>query len=306
MPNTDKQIKQQVEQIKEKFTKRIEEIREKGAERIKQINEDAPDPSNVEAALNFTFDVKWENTSLKFDIPKFTIEREVLKFDIPEVKMETEEIKFDVPSTRMVNKCVAKKPEFYGFPPKIKWTCIYTKFPEVYMKRISIKTDVPKFNSKTVEIKFDKPVVEMETLEIKLKLPQFYLKETDAEIEAHSREIEGVAVEMTSDISEARTEMKAMLHSEVANEIDLMFDGLREEILKERNNVSKSYEEVISKTKSTIKTLKENNANKQVNNLENELSKIVDEYINVLRDFDNSLGVLNKQEEKALKNLNIG
>ena len=296
-------IEQKVELLREKYAQKIAAIRKTGAERLRQIDENAPDPSDFEAALNFTFDVKWKITSIKFDIPKFSMEREVLKFDIPEVRMKTEEIKFDVPSTRMVRKCIAKKPVFRHW----KWynECIYAKVPEVYMKRVSFKTDIPKFNSKRVDIKFDKPVVKMEPTEIKLHLPHFYLKKLDVQIEGHKNEIEDVASDMTSEISVVQIEMKSELEAEIGAEISLMFDELRDDIIKERDNVSMSYEEAISKTKAAINILKGNNATDEVTKLETQLSKIVEDYKNILADLDATIKDISKQEEEALRSLRI-
>ncbi|NOQ71559.1 MAG: hypothetical protein GQ574_06135 [Crocinitomix sp.] len=303
MSETNNKIQERVEAIKEKFENRVEAIRKNGAEKIKTINEDAPDPSNTEAALNFTFDVKYRITSIKFDVPKFSMEREVIKFDIPEVRMETEEIKFDVPATRMKRKCVAKKPEFHGF--KVKWKCIYMHVPEVYKKRITIKTDIPKFTSKRVEITFDKPVVKMDTIEVKMHLPQFYLKKVDVQIDEHKNEIEDVATDMTSEIAVLQNEMKRSLTEEISEEIDLMFDTLREDILKEREAISANYDKAIMETKSAIKRLKENNATAKVKNLEEKLSQLVSEYKLVLTDLDKALEGLNQQEEESIRSLKI-
>ncbi|MBI1225754.1 MAG: hypothetical protein GC192_11005 [Bacteroidetes bacterium] len=303
MENPNERIQLKVDEIKKKFEERINQIREKGAKRINEINEDAPDPSNVEAALNFTFDVKWRTTSIKFDVPKFTMEREELKFDIPEVRMETEDFSFDVPATRMVTKCVAKKPEFHGL--KMYWTCIYLDVPEPYMKRVTIKTDIPKFNSRRMEVKFDKPVVRMETTEIKFNLPQFFLKEVSTQIDEHKREIETVSNEMTGEIASAQQEMKTRLQLEISHEIDDLFENMQVELINQRSTISKNYDDAISKLKTSIKTLKENNAIEQVKSLENQLSNIVDEYKATLASLDKALEDLYSQKEEALKSLKI-
>lgn len=301
--NSNAVIQKKVDELKEKFEARVQAIRQKGSEQLGNINDDAPDPSDTEAMLNLTFDVKWKLTSIKFDVPQFSMERETIKFDIPEVTMKIKELKFDVPATRMVRKCIAKKPEFHGF--KVKWTCIYAHVPEAYMKRVTIKTDIPQFSSKRVEIKFDKPVVKMERVEIKLHLPQFYLRKLDAQIEDHKEKVEDVAADMTAEIASAQTELKASLQSEIGEEIELMFDDLRESILKERTNVESAYDEAIGKTKSAIRILKENNAVDEVARLEGELSKLVSDYQQLLADLDKALKEMNAQQHEALTSLKI-
>lgn len=303
MSNTNNDFQATIDALKTKYESRIENIRKTGAEKIKSINDDAPEPSDVEAVLNFTFDVKWRITSIKFDVPKFSMEREVIKFDIPEVRMELQEIKFDVPSTRMVNKCIAKVPYTKGL--KIYSRCLYTKVPEVYMKRVSIKMDIPKFNSKRVEIKFDKPVVKMETTEIKLHLPQFFLKKVDVAIKEHEREIEMVANELTSEIAQVQAEMKIDIYNEVSTDISKMFDDIRNAIIEQRDSVSESYDLAISETKNAIKKLKENNATDEVAKLEAELNKMVKEYQSVLTDIDKSIEEITAEEILALQNLKI-
>jgi hypothetical protein len=304
MSDYNAKIQSKVESIKSKYKGRITAIQKEGAERIKQINEDAPDPSNFEAALNFTFDVKWRITSIKFDIPEFRMERETLKFDIPEVRMETESIKFDVPATRMKRVCLFKKPVFRDW----KWysECVYGNKPEIYMKRVEIKTDIPVFNSKRVDIKFDKPVVSMETTEIKMHLPQFYLKQVDVQINEHKEDIEDVASDMTSDLSSVQNSMKTELKIEITKEITALFDDIHKSIMENRNEVCKSYEDAISKTKNSIKRLKENNATAEVQKLETQLANTVAEFESTLDAIDKSLEDLHSQENEALRGLDFG
>lgn len=289
----DERIQQKVDEVKRKFEERIAKIQEEGNRRIKKITDDSPDPNAAEAVLNATFEIKSKITSIKFDVPKFSMEREILKFDVPEVKMELKSIKFDVPATRMVRTCLFKKPEFKssGFPPRItvKWTCVWGDKPEVYMKTIEIKTDIPRFTSKRVEIIFDKPVVKMETVEIKLHLPQFYVKELSGQFKEQEREVQEVGQELTAEIAKVESEMQLSLQAEVAAEIEKMDEGMREDLMKERNSVCKYYDEAIAKTKAAIKILKENNAIGEVANMEKELSKMVKDYQNILADIDKGL-----------------
>ncbi|HDY8072360.1 TPA: hypothetical protein RQK93_004672 [Vibrio vulnificus] len=303
MTDYNQQIQNKVEAIKSKYKNRIAEVQKDGAERVKRINEDAPDPSNFEAVINFTFDIKWKVTSIKVDIPKFSMERETLKFDIPEVRMKTESIKFDVPATRTKRVCLFKKPVFRNW----KWysECVYGNKPEVYMRRVEIKTDIPVFNSKRVDIKFDKPVVRMETTEIKLHLPHFYLKQVDVQIEAHQQELQDVASDMSNELSVVQGSMKEELKVEITKEIVTMFDDIQQSILENREQVAANYDDAIDKTKQSIKRLKESNATSEVQRLESQLAKTVEEYQNTLESIDHSLRELNSQEEEALRGLDF-
>ncbi len=306
---TDQKIQETVDAIKAQFEKRIEEISKNGSDRINEITDDSPEPNNVEATLNVTFDVKWKTTSIKFDIPKFTNERQTISFDVPTVKMVTKTFSWDEPATRMVTKCIGKKPEFYchGFPPKCKveMTCIYADVPEVYMRRREIKTDIPEFAMKRQEISFDKPVVSLQTIEIKLDLPQFYLRELTGELRDQQNEIEDVSSDMETEITKAQNEMDAKLLTEISAQITTLFSEIRTSLLSERANVSTYYDEAISKMKTTIKILKENNAVDEVGKLEPELSKLVSDYSQILSEIDKSIEDLNLQQIEAIKNLKI-
>lgn len=306
MSQTNEQrIQQKVDEVKKRFEERIAKIQETGSEKIKKISEDSPEPSAFEAGINATFDIKWKDTSIKFDIPKFSMEKETISFDVPEVKMELKTMKFDVPATRMVRTCLFKKPEVVvrGMSVTTKMTCVYGNKPEVYMKTTEIKTDIPQFTTKRQEIIFDKPVVRLETTEIVLKLPQFFLRELSTQLNEQKQDIETVGQEMTSEIGKAENEMKFSLESEVANELKKINDELREELLKERANACFYYDDAIAKTKSAIKLLKENNANSEVARLEVELAKMVSDYQAILEEIDNGIQSMNTSISESISGL---
>ena len=106
---------------------------------------------------------------------------------------------------------------------------------------------------------------------------------------------------MTSDISKAESEMKISLQSEIASELEKINDEIREELLKERKNISSYYDDAISKTKSAIKILKENNANEEVARLESELSKLVKDYQDILSEIDKGLESMNQKESNYFR-----
>lgn len=308
MAETNEQrIQQKVDEVKKTFEEKIAKIQEDGSQRIKKISDESPNPSAVEAGINATFDVKWKVTSIKFDIPKFSTQKETIKFDVPEVRMELKIIKFDVPATRMVRTCLFKKPEVTvrGISVTVKNVCVWGDKPEVYMKTTEIKTDIPKFTTKRLEIIFDKPIVKLETTEIKLSLPQFFLKELSGELKEQKEDIENVGQSMTSEIAQAETEMKISLQSEVSHELSEINDETHEELLKARKEVCSYYDDAIAKMKSSIKILKENNANEDVITIEGELSKLVKDYGDILLEIDKGLENINTSITDSMNGLKM-
>lgn len=306
---TDPKIQETVDKIKEKFEKRIEEIKTNGSRKINEITDDSPDPNNVEATLNVTFDVKWKTTSIKFDIPTFRNERKDISFHVPSVTMKTKEISWDEPAVRMVTKCIAKKPEVTckGFPPSctVKMKCIYADVPEPYMKRRVIKFDVPEISMKQQDISFDVPEISFETIEIKLDIPQFYLKSLSGELKDQKDDIEDVSSEMETEINNAKNEMDDSLLSDVSAQITALYDEIELSLFEERKNVSNYYDDAIAKMKSTIKILKANNANDEVAKLESKLSSLIADYSEVLSQIDQSIENLNAQEVDAINGIKL-
>jgi|JI8StandDraft_2_1071088.scaffolds.fasta_scaffold00804_21 hypothetical protein len=307
LKESNERIQQKLDDVKKQFETRIAKIQENGSERIKKTQQNTPDANTVEAILNIVFEIQWKISSIKFDIPKFSMRKEIIKFDVPEVSMELKTIKFDVPATRMVRTCLFKKPEIRARFPRVKvdWVCVWGDKPEPYMKTVEISTKIPKFSMKKTEIIFDKPVIKLETIEIKLHLPQVFVKQLSGELREQKRELENIGQDMTFEIAQAEQEMKISLQTELTNEIKDINDDIREDILKERENVVRYYDEAISKTKSAIKILKENNANEEVSRLESELSKIVADYKNILIDIDNNLENIGKDMGNAISEIKI-
>lgn len=318
---TDPNIQKIVDEAKIKFEKRIEEIKQEGSERVNDIRDDSPDPNNVEATINMTFDIKFKTTTIKFDIPKFSKELQKIIFDVPSVKMDTKTISWDEPATRMVPKCVTKKPETTcrgggvrwrnGIPQvtaptcTTEWVCLYMDVPEVYMKRREIKIDMPEFSMKKQEISFDKPVIKFETVEIKIDLPQFHLRDLSGDLREQEDELNDVGSDMETDIHQATEEMNNSLLKDISNEVNAIFDDIRTQLIAERKNVCGYYDDAIGKMKSTIKILKENNATEDVARLEADLSKLVADYKKVLLDIDNSLLDIDKQQEDVINQIKI-
>ncbi|MGM0943975.1 MAG: hypothetical protein ACQEW9_02265 [Bacteroidota bacterium] len=71
----EERIQSKVEEIRLEFERKVSKIQEEGGSRIQDISKDTPNPSAAEAVLNASFDLEWKITSIKFDIPKFRMER---------------------------------------------------------------------------------------------------------------------------------------------------------------------------------------------------------------------------------------
>ena len=178
-------------------------------------------------------------------------------------------------------------------------------FPVVYMKRMEIKLDMPQFSTKKQELSFDKPTFSLETITIKIDLPQFYLRDISGDLREQEREFEEVGKEMEAQVALANNEMNNSLVREVGEQVDIIFDEIRNQLIQERQNVSKQFDEAINKMKTTLKILKENNATSEVTKLEGELAQLVEDYKNVLNEIDSNIKELNKEQENVIQSIKI-
>nr|WP_314499245.1 hypothetical protein [uncultured Chryseobacterium sp.] len=305
--NTDPRIQAKLNEVQARFEKRLEEIKTSGTEKINNVMDDSPDPSSIEVTIDMTFEVELKNTTIKFDIPKFSKELQKILFDVPIVKMYTKSLSWDVPATKMEKRCIAKKPvvtcNWKGCTTKMK--CMYMDFPIVYMKRMEIKVDMPEFSMKKQELSFDKPVIKLETVEIILKLPQFHLRDLSADLKKQENELKEIGSEMESQIAVAKNEMDLSLVTEVADQVELVFDDIRNQLITERMNVSSQFDNAISTMKNTIKILKENNASEEIPKLESELSKLIEDYKTILSEIDLCIEQLNNEQLQVINSIKI-
>ncbi|WP_431167634.1 hypothetical protein [Tenacibaculum halocynthiae] len=301
MSEIDKRIQEKIKKKEALLKEKIEALQKSAKSRIDDLEE--PDPSDFEAAIDLQFDIKWKITSIKFDIPKFSMELEKISFDVPEVKMETEKISFDVPAVRMKRTCLFKKPVFRGL--KIYSECVYGNKPEVYTKRVEFKTDIPKFNSKRIEIKFDKPVVKMETIEIKMHLPQFYLTSVEGEIKNYSEDVQEIGNDMNSEAKKLSDNFSNEINTELKQDIKDLFDEIQNSLIKSREEISVNYNTGITNIKTSIKRLKEANATDKVKELESQLAILITDFENALKTIDENLEDLAKEESEVFMNFSV-
>ncbi|HEX6913786.1 MAG TPA: hypothetical protein VF145_01010, partial [Chitinophagaceae bacterium] len=304
---TDPQIQQTVDAIEEKFNARVQEITDRGNQEINEITDEGEQPGAIGAAIGVTVKVDWVTRPVKLDVPKFSSALQKVSFDVPQVTMKTRAFSWDVPATKMETRCIAKKPEMVckGLKCTVRYKCIYMDFPVAYMKRMEIKTDIPEVVMKKQEFSFNKPVVSFETIEIKTKLPQFTVVNVDAELKEMEAEATRVSKEMEAEIAVAQRELEESLSSGVGDEVENIFEEVRNKLLEDRKAVSGQFEDSISKMKRTIGTLKQNNAAAEVQQMETELAKLVNDYKAALGEIDAALGKLNEDQEAAIKAIKI-
>ncbi|THH36562.1 hypothetical protein [Neolewinella litorea] len=299
MTDYNHNLENKIAELKNEFDQKVKDLSDRGKQKLEEIQDNNPDPSAVEAGVNMTFDVVWETTSLKFDIPKFTSKLETIKFDIPEVRSEIEEISFSVPAIRMVRTCLFKKPVFRDL--KMYSECVYGNKPETYSKVISFKTDIPKIYSKKIEVKFDKPSITMETVEVKMNLPQFHFKNIEGQIRDQEDKANRIASEMQSEIAVAEHEFNRNLSIIIPDELSSMFDEIREDVLKERESAVGIFETTVQEIKNSIHILKNNNAVEKYTELERQLSQIIANHEITIHHFDTALREITLAEEKAVQ-----
>lgn len=276
----------------------ITTIKTKYAAEMEPIIGSMPDPSNFEALINLEFEVKWKMKTFSFDIPKIFSKREVVKFDIPEVRMERDSIKFDVPATKMERKCAFKKPVIrHGY--KLYMECVYMHVPVFYKKRIEIKLDVPKFKSKRIDFSFDIPEVKMERASFSTKIPHFYLRSVTGQISDAQLQIEAIGKRMNEEIQAETAAFKIKIDEAIALEVSSSFDGLRTNMIEQRDGISSPYNDAISASKTAIKSLKAQGAQAKVAELETTLSEVVNRYTETINIIDENLNNLSDEETGA-------
>lgn len=298
--NLNPETQAKIDQITLDFYTKVQEIQTNYEPQKEKIEEDYPNPENWEAALGADIVVTWVDTSLKFDLPEFTMKTQPISFDLPSVTMNLQIISFDVPETFMETTCIAKVPKWYG-PFKVKMECIYMDVPKVRNKRIEIKLDVPEISSNRVEWTFDIPEVTMKTTEIIMTLPQITVREVSVTIAQKQEAYSSLANEMSKDINDEQLLMQSRMKSEVFLPMANVISEQREKMILQRVEISKSFDFPVQLMKNTINTLKQNNAFEKVSELEVQLAKLVTEYQRALTEVDKAIDELAKQEKIILE-----
>lgn len=184
----DSNVESEIAAIQERYQQEFGALQREG----ERLSEDAPTPTKVEAGVGIDFDVEWEITSIKFDIPEVFMKTREFKMHLPQFRMKRTSIKWDNPETYWAVTKVGEYPCFKGW----KWySCdIKTKVPQIRMVRREAKFDVPEVFWDITSFKMDIPEFYSKRVEIKLHLPQFYAKDVDVQVEAHKAKAEEISL----------------------------------------------------------------------------------------------------------------
>lgn len=180
MSDTTEELQQRIEAIVERYRPEIEQLKAAG----QAMQEDVVDPNFGEAVINVDFDIEWRDKELIFDVPQFSMREKRISLHLPTVFSDRQRIVFDTPSVRMVDRIIGYKPEFRGFPPKIKMTPIIISIPEPFMERQEIIFDLPSVRMEQKDIVLNLPEVRLEQVRWVVRLPEITLRNVRAATEA--------------------------------------------------------------------------------------------------------------------------
>jgi hypothetical protein len=181
----------------------------------RKLKDDAPDPSAVEAGIGVEFDVKWEITTLKFDVPEIVMKTREFSMHLPQFRMKTTTISWDNPEFYNEYKKVGEYPCFYDW----EWhSCdIKMDVPVLKMVRREASFDVPEVFWDVTSFSLDIPEFYSKRIEIKLHLPQFYVKDVKVEIGEHKERVEALSAKAKTIAEAQKSEVMAVVASRVAN-----------------------------------------------------------------------------------------
>lgn len=207
-------VEAQIEAIQEKYRAEFDALRHKG----EQLAADAPSPTAIEGGVGIDFDVKWERTTIKFDIPEVVMKTREFKLHLPQFRMKRTSIKWDNPEFFWAVTKVGEYPCFKG----LKWySCdIKTKVPQVRMVRREAKFDIPDVFWDITSFKMDIPEFFSKRVEIKLHLPQFYAKDVKGEISVHKAKAEAISGEASALAERQKAEITSVVSADLVAKRD--------------------------------------------------------------------------------------
>lgn len=233
-------VESQIEAIQEKYRVEYESLRQKG----EQLAADARSPTEIEAGIGIDFDIEWERTSIKFDIPEIIMKTREFKLHLPQFRMKRTSIKWDNPEFFWEVTKVGEYPCFKGW----KWySCdIKTKVPQVRMVPREAKFDIPQVSWEITSFKMDIPEFFSKRVEIKLHLPQFYAKDVKGEISAHKAKADAISVEASALAARQKAEITA---------------AITEDLLAKREMVAGQFDDAIASLEGAIASVQQAGAN---------------------------------------------
>lgn len=214
-------VDRQISEIQERYQPQFDALQAEG----RQISDEAPRPTELEAGIGVDFDVTWDRTSIKFDVPEIKMKQEEIKLHLPQVTMQTTSVKWDNPEVFWAITKVGEYPCFRGW----KWySCdIKTKVPQFRMVRREAKFDVPQFTWAITSIKLDIPQFFSKRIEIKLDLPQFKAKDVKVEVNKQKAAADALERKAEALANQQANEIQAVVSADLAlkrGEIEMQFD----------------------------------------------------------------------------------
>ncbi len=204
-----KSVEDRIEQINDKYQAEFDRIEADGS----ALSQNAPKPTAFEGAAGVNFDVEWDVTTIKIDVPEIKLKRRDMKLHLPQFRMKRTSIKWDNPEFHWAVTKVGEYPCFKGLK---MYSCdIKTKVPQVRMVRKEAKFDVPEVFWDTTTIKMDIPEFFTNRIEIKMHLPQFYAQDVDAQIEAHKSAADGLANRADELATRQKAEIEAVVREDL-------------------------------------------------------------------------------------------
>lgn len=231
---------QALQAVESQFAGRQKQIEDRGEE----IERNAPD------GLKISGTVKFENAHMALHVPSVTMKTQAFSFDTPSVTMKQRGFKWKVPQVAMETRTVG---HYYTVECR-RWRCktvrkaIKTDVPVTRMVLKEASTKIPEFTMHTVSIKTDVPEVKMTRKDLYYKLPHITVANPIPEtgpLEKQGKALEADARQLGTEIEVRATELT-----------DKLFGCHRKQLVDERENVARSFEEGIVQLNKAIAVAK--------------------------------------------------
>ncbi|MDW9620193.1 hypothetical protein [Sinorhizobium meliloti] len=185
---------------------------EKYAEQLKALEESQKDEGDC--LLEASFDAEWGLTKVAFDVPEVTFKMQEIKFHFITTSFNMQTIAFDIPEfewgTTSIGSVKLDLPQVYSKRVEIK-----TKIPEFKWEMTTIKTKIPEFKNKRVEWKFH-------ILKIgKLREASIPCKKKAEDTQIAGKEIEALSSEYAKEATTEVLTEAATAANELASSISL-------------------------------------------------------------------------------------
>ena len=248
LPALDSQIKQ----IAADFEAKSKKIADDTARDAGNIKPD--EASNVEMAINFDIDVKWEMKSFRMDLPEIKLVDRRIALDLPQVTLTNKRMSFDVPETKMETKKIGEKPEVtvrwriknIGLGIKtnvpetvVTMTPIYADVPVIWMSRKDIVLSVPEFKMERSEFVLAIPEFAMKPHDLKISLPEFTIRNPRAEIKKATERASALEADSKKQLADAKQTFTSQMEQVVTDGIHQTFADTQAKLTAQAESVQK-------------------------------------------------------------------